>query len=398
MPLYRYEALGTNGQRVTGNLEAADERAAAATLKDRSLFITNLGPGAAAAVRRRRRAGKVGSQDLAFFFRELALMTRAGVTLLQALQVCERQSGNEALAEVATRLSEQIRAGRSLSQAMAGQDRCFGRLTVRLVASAEATGEMDPVLDRIADIIERRANLRRSLFTSLAYPAIVFGVSVAVAVLLVVGVVPKFAAFFATRNIDMPWTTRTLLDASVWVRSYGLYGLALLLVAGGAVAYAYFTAKGRVALDRAALSLPVVGKLLQIASFAQISWTLGALLRSGVSLLESLRITASVVGNRFLGGHLDGVTRDILGGDTLSRGLEHDLVPPVVPNLIAAGERSGAMTDVLKELSDFYQRDLELRIRRMAGLVEPALILIVGGMVGFVYLAFFQALLQLAQG
>jgi type IV pilus assembly protein PilC len=398
MPLFRYEALGTDGQRVGGSLEAADERAAAATLRDRSLFITNLSPGAAAAARRRRRSASIGPQDLAFFFRELALMTRAGVTLLQALQVCEHRSGNTAMADVAARLSERIRAGQSLSQAMSREDRCFSRLAVRLVASAEATGELDPVLDRIADIIERRATLRRSLLTSLAYPAIVFTVAVAVAILLIVVVVPKFAGFFATRSIPMPWTTRTLLDTSAWMQSYGLYVLAFVLVTAGAVTYVYFTARGRVVLDRLALSIPLIGKLLQIASCAQISWTLGALLRSGVSLLESLRITASVVGNRALGEHLDGVTRHILRGDTLSHGLEHPLVPPIVPNLVAAGERSGAMTDVLRELSDFYQRDLELRIRRMSGLVEPALILVVGGMVGFVYLAFFQALLQLAQG
>jgi type IV pilus assembly protein PilC len=143
--------------------------------------------------------------------------------------------------------------------------------------------------------------------------------------------------------------------------------------------------------------VPVVGRLWQVASFAQISWTLGELLRSGVGLLESIRITAASLGNRALGEHLGGTAERVLAGEPLSRGLEHALVPPVVPSLVAAGEQSGAMTEVLAERARFYQRDLELRIRRMSSLIEPALILVVGSMVGFVYLAFFQALMQMAR-
>ncbi|MHC4340826.1 MAG: type II secretion system F family protein [Planctomycetota bacterium] len=400
MAAYRYEALGVGGQPVKGELDAVDERAAAAALRQRALFVLKLSATEAAAPTaqsRRIRRKSISAQDLAFFFREMALMTRSGVTLLQALQVCERQSPNPALSAVSGRLIDRIRAGRSFSQAMEKEERCFSRLMVRLVESAEATGELDPVLDRLADVIERRSHLRRSLLTSLAYPAIVFCASITVAVFLVLGVVPKFAGFFARRAVGMPWTTRTLLDISAWMQAYGIYLLAIVVIIAGAGTYSYLTKRGRLTADRAALSIPVIGQILKVAAFSQIAWTLGALLRSGVSLLESIRITAAATGNRALGLHLGTTTTRILEGGTLSRGLEHSLVPPIVPSLLAAGERSGAMTEVLAELSQFYQRDLEQRIRRMSNLVEPALILVVGGMVAFVYLAFFQAVLQLAQ-
>ena len=396
MATFRFAAIGADGKRVEGDLEAADERAAAAQLKNRALFITRLAPASVRGPARAASNGAPASQGLVFLFRELALMTRSGVTLLKALEVCGSGRAEGPAAALADRLAGRIRAGRSLSQAMAAEPRLAG-LAIRLVESGEATGDLAAVLDRIADIVERRATLRRNLLTSLAYPTIVFVVAIAVATFLVLGIVPKFVTFFMQRGTELPWTTQTLLDTSLWVRENGLYVLAALVVLIGGGVCLHATRNGRLALHRAALSVPVVGRLWQVASFAQISWTLGELLRSGVSLLESIRITAASVGNRALGEHLGGTAERILGGEPLSRGLEHSLVPPVVPSLVAAGEQSGSMTEVLAELARFYQRDLDLRIRRMSSLIEPALILVVGSMVGFVYLAFFQALMQMAR-
>lgn len=396
MATFSYDALGADGRSVRGELQAADERAAAGVLRSRSLFVLRLGQEEPSGARRRRRWRGLRSQALVFLLRELALMTRSGVTLLHALQVCANQRATAAAGSLADRLAERIRSGRSLSQALADERR-VPPLARRLVESGEATGELDRALDRVAGVIERRATLRRNLVTSLAYPAIVFLVSIGVATFLVLGIVPEFVTFFMQRGQALPPTTQLLLDVSLWVRSFGVYVLGAAGVLGGVLLLAYATRRGRVLLDRAMLSIPIVGRLLQVGSFAQISWTLGALLRSGVSLLEAIRITAAAVGNRALGEHLRGTADRVLSGGTLSQGLDHSLVPPIVSSLVAAGEQSGAMTDVLAELARFYERDLQLRIRRMSSLIEPVLILIVGGMVGFVYLAFFQALMQLAR-
>jgi len=395
---FQYEALGADGRSVEGALQAPDERTAASLLRRRSLFVLRLGEQESAESPRgaARRGGTVRAQSLVFLLREIALMTRSGVTLLRALTVCSAQRARGGAALLAGRLAERIRSGRSLSQALA-KERRVPSLARRLVESGEATGELDQALDRVADIIERRATLRRNLFSSLAYPAIVFLVSLAVAAFLVLGIVPKFVTFFMQRGAVLPETTQALVDVSLFIRAYGVHLLAVSCVMGGTVLFVYATRRGRVLIDRALLSVPVIGSLWQAASFAQISWTLGALIRSGVSLLESIRITAASVGNRALGAHLDGVADRVLAGGTLSKGLDHALVPPIVSSLVAAGEQSGTMTDVLAELARFFQRDLQLRVHRMSSLIEPVLILIVGGMVGFVYLAFFQALMQLAR-
>lgn len=395
MTVFRYRAMDADGRSVEGVLEVDDERAAATLLRQRDLFVTRLAK-SSEAIEGKRRRSHVRSQGIIFLLRELALMTRSGVTLLRALEVCAASGPSRAAADLAASLAGRIRTGQSLSQAME-VDPVFPRLAVRLVESGEATGDLPSVLDRIAGIVERRLSLRRSLLTSLAYPSIVFAVAVGVAVFLVIGIVPKFVGYFMQRGQTLPWTTQALLDTSVWVRENGLVlfaGLALIVIA---VALAYATRTGRIALDRAALSVPIAGRLWQAGSFAQITWTLGELLRSGVSLLDSIRITSASVGNRALGEHLGGTADRILAGEPLSRGLTHPLVPPVVPSLVAAGEQSGAMPDVLAELAEFYERDLEQRIKRMSSLVEPVLILIVGSMVGFVYLAFFQALMQMAR-
>ena len=397
MAAFAYEALGRDGTKVQGRVEALDARTAAELLKQRSLFILSLDDGRPAATTRQRTrtSRSIPAQQLVFFFRELALMVRSGVTLMQALELCARRVPNRALADTIEAMIEEIQGGRSLSQAMRSRGRTFSRIATRLVESAEASGELDPVLERIADLTERRSSLKRSLITSLSYPAIVVFAALGVGTFLVVGVVPKFAAFFGRRGVPLPWTTQALLDLSAWMRSYGIWLLAGVVVVLGTIAYLWFTGRGRVWIDRNLLRIPVIGGLLSVAAFSQICWTLGALLRSGVNLLESLRITASVASNRAVGEHVGRGSDRILAGGNLAAALEDPMVPAVVTSLLAAGERAGSLTDVLSELSQYYQRELQARVGRLSRLVEPALIIVVGAMVAFVYLAFFQALMQL---
>jgi len=396
MACYRYEALDPSGTRTGGVLEAGDARAAALDLRDRRLFVLRIRE-ARSARRPSVPVRPLRARDEALFFRELAIMTRSGVTLLDALEASARRSSDRRAAALAASLAERIRTGRSLSAAMAESGRVFNPLFVRLVESAEATGELDPVLDRMADTVEQREELRRTLTTSLAYPCVVFLVAIAVAVLLVVGVVPKFAEFFGRQGIALPPATRLLLDISAFARTYGWHLLALGFLAAAAIARAYAHARGRVLVDRTLLRLPLLGKTLRAATYAQFAWVLGTLLRSGVGLIDSLRITAATLGNRAVAQRVEFAAEGVLRGRSLSEGLTCPLVPSVVAGLVATGEQSGALPHVLSELGRHFRRDLRLRVRRLAALVEPALILLVGGMVALVYMAFFQAVLQLAQ-
>jgi len=393
---YRYDALDPDGTRTGGVLEAGDARAAALQLRDRRMLVLRIRE-ARPARTQRRRIRPLRARDQALFFREMAIMTRSGVNLLDGLESCARRSIDRRVAALAASLAERIRAGRSLSAAMEDSRGVFNPLFVRLVESAEATGELDPVFDRIADTVERQEELRRTLATSLAYPCIVFLVAIAVAVLLVVGVVPKFSDFFSRQGMVLPPATRMLIGISTFARTYGWLMLAFGFLAAAALARAYANAQGRKRIDRSLLRVPLLGGTLRASTYAQFSWVLGTLLGSGVGLIDSLRLTASTLRNRAVAQQIESAADGVLRGRSLSEGLECPLVPPVVSGLVAAGEQSGALPRVLSELGRHFRRDLRLRVRRLAALVEPALILLVGGMVALVYMAFFQAVLQLAQ-
>lgn len=406
MPVFQYMAVTNAGKEVSGTTEAPDEQSAIAALRKQSWMVLDLKPVAAkkkepkdAQEKRkpmiRQRAGWVRERDRIHFFRQMALMIRSGLTLLQALQVCGRQSSRARLARCIERISASIQSGQSLSAAMAREDKQFQNLTVKLVESSEATGELDPVLEEVADLLERKVRLRANLLTSLLYPAIVFIVSVAVAVFLMVSVIPKFAGFFAQKNVELPATTKALLDISAWFREYGIYVLAVIAMGLIALAITAAFPKGRQWFDHMVLRVPVVGNLLLTAAMSRLSTTLSSLVRSGVTLLESLRITQGVLGNHAVATRVEDTADRILRGENLAAGLSMEPIPPLVSQVIGVGERSGALTKALEDLGKFYERELEASIQRMSAAVEPVMILILGGMVGFVYIAFFQAVFQL---
>lgn len=403
MPFYQYIAVNTQGQEIIGHTEAADEQTAVAGLREQSWLVMDLRPlrrakreGArqgSGSVRQRR--GWVRERDRIHFFRQLALMIRSGLTLLQSLQICARQTPRRRLARCLERVVASIQEGKSLSAAMALEPRQFTTLSVKLIESSEATGELDPVLEQIADLTERRIRLRASLVTSLLYPSIIILVSVAVATFLVLKVIPKFAAFFLKRNLALPATTKALVDLSAWIQDYGLYlclGLGCCVVA---ILAASTTSRGRLWMDRTVLRIPVFGRLLTVAAMARLAQTLSSLVKSGVTLLESLRITERVMGNRAVSSKVRDAADRILTGESLTVGMSGPPIPDLVPQVVGVGERSGTLTTVLDDLARFYSDELQASIRRMSAAVEPIMILVVGSMVGFVYIAFFQAVFQL---
>lgn len=404
MTIYRYVALDAQGQEQSGSIEAPDPAAVAGLLRQRALYVVSLvdpdakqpSSGGIALGRSLRAALPVRSQDRIFFFQQLGLMLRSGLTVLQALDVCGNLSRSPRMSAAIERMCGRIRGGAGLSRAMEEEGGLFPVLAIRLVQSAEVSGELDLVLDRIAEHLEQKATLRRNLITSLIYPAIVLLSSVGVAIFLVATVIPRFAEFFARSNRSLPPMTQNLIDVSNFVLSVGPYlllGLALLVVAG---ITAYATERGRLAIDRGVLFVPVVGAVITKAAMAQTSWALAMLLRSGVTLLESLRVGAGIIGNKAIRGAMEGAAEQILNGRDLARALQQDVIPELVARLSAVGERTGSLDHVMQELGGHYDRELQASIKRMTATVEPLLILLIGGMVGFVYYAFFQAVFSMA--
>ncbi|MCG3117792.1 MAG: type II secretion system F family protein [Candidatus Manganitrophus sp. SA1] len=424
---FHYTALDEGGQELKGSVEASDVRSAAVLLRRQGLFVIALSPprplqasssiSEGAALTPEGDSPDEGTEDIIgplsrgvgwlrpirdrdriFFLQQAALMLRSGLTLLQCLEETIKTTSKPRFAAALARMSRAIQAGKSFSQSMAEEGGAFPPIVIKLIESAEASGEMDVVLDQLAVYLDRKAQVRANLLTSLTYPSVVLLVTIGVVTFLVVKVIPRFARFFATRQVTLPWSTQFLLDLAGFVNRYGLFIVAgLLLVFSSGVA-AYMNPRGRPILDRGLLMLPIVGKLLKAGAMVHFGRTLSILLRSGVTLLESLQIVQGIIGNRAMAGCIERAAEQILGGRDLAAGLRHPVIPPLVPQVVAVGERTGALVHVLEELGQFYDRQLQSLTKQMSALIEPVLIIIIGGIVGFVYFAFFQALFRLSTG
>ncbi|MDX1565094.1 MAG: type II secretion system F family protein [Phycisphaeraceae bacterium] len=404
MNAFEYTAIDGSGRRHHGSIMAPDIRSAASVLQGRKLAPIRIEPGreGRGLVKVQSSALRAGlpirTHDRVLLLRQWSLMLRSGMTLLQSIDATIANAEKKRIREALTDVRERVSAGSTFSEALSHHPRLMPEIMVNLIASAEPTGIIDRILSRGADHLERTMTLRRNLITSLTYPAIVVLVSIAVVIFLVVGVIPKISKFLVARDVALPGSTQFLLDLSAFVTTYGLWILLAVAAALAATVWTYMRPKGRLWMDRAILSVPLIGKLFSDASLALMTRTLGMLLESGQTLIYSIRITAASVRNRALAKRLGQAEQAVLDGSTLSTGVSNPLMPALIHQLIDVGEKTGDLPAVLRELADHYESQLDYRIRKMVGLVEPALILIVGGIVGFVYYAFFSAMIGLSTG
>jgi type IV pilus assembly protein PilC len=411
MPAFAYKAMAADGAGRTGVSQAPDVHAAAGALRAEGLLILEIREvslrGVGGLWRRLRSAEvrtprlieslrPVSRRDIVRFFRQMAMMLRSGLPLLHATEVFRDQCSNPRLARAVGRIASRLLAGESLSAALAQEPRLFSPLAVRMIATGEVTGELDTILERLAAQIEQDAELRNSLMTSLTYPALVVVITVGVVTFLVTSVIPKFMHFLESRNAALPATTQLLMDITTFLNTYGPWIGAALLAVLLAVAGLATTRRGRYAIDRTVLSIPLLGRLLTLAFVAHFGRTLALLLRSGVQVMDGLKILGESVANKAFAAEIQKAEAAVLRGQPLSQGLRARIIPSILPELVSTGEVAGTLDTVLEELGVYHEQRLQREIKWMATLIEPAVILIVGSVVGFVYIAFFQALYQMS--
>lgn len=400
MPSYRFVALDGQGQERQGAVSADDARAAASLLRARQLFVVRLESqeDASSATPASPAAPAsfawlpIGAQARVMFFRQLALMLRSGQTLLAALETVHDTCGHARLAQIAKALRSDIERGASFSTALAGHPTVFEPLVVNLIRSAEASGELDTVLGRIGDDMERTLELKRNFLTGLTYPGIVFITAIGISGFLVTKVVPAFATFFAKSGKPIPPGLRNLIAISDWFLTYGHWLGLLIFAALTALALAVRKPAGQLAVDRVLLRVPVVGKLIESAALTRLSWSIAMLLQSGVTVIDALRVGQAVVGNAALGQAVSVAADRVLIGRDLSASLRQPPLPYFIARMAGVGEQTGALVEVFTEVGDFYQKQLLMQIKRLTAMIEPMLILLIGGMVGYVYYAFFEAM------
>jgi type IV pilus assembly protein PilC len=409
MATYGFIALDPQGIEQRGEMEALDEREARALLRAQRVRVVHLQEGTlpeegGLAVRLLEAIAPVlpGSwmpvrpKDLALLFRQVGLMLRAGHTLVHALDACARLTTKLRMRAIVRRLADELRGGRSLSDAMAGTGHPFSNLMVSLVGSGEVSGDLDAVLSRIADDIDRRTDLKRQLVAALTYPSIVLLSAIGVVTFLVGSVIPRFATFLQGRGKQVPAAAQLLLDITAWFSAWGPWLAAALVVAAGAVATVYALPQGRRAIDRGLLFVPVLAGTITAANMAQAAWTLAMLVKSGTTVLASLRVTARIVSNRAYAAAFEEAGERVLGGKSLSHGLKQVVIPHLMRHMAEVGESSGELDQVMEEVGLYYRKELDAKVKLMSAMIEPLLILFVGGIVGFVYFAFFQAVMTVS--
>lgn len=388
MPVFEYQAIDARGKTIKGSLDADNSRVARQRLRTQGLYATSLHEAQERRdedkkdVLRYLQSDRVAPQELAIATRQLATLVTAGLPLVGALNALSDQTESPVLRKVIVTVREQVEEGLALHKALAEHPKAFPSLFVNMVAAGEASGTLDTVLNNLADYIESQVELRRKVRSALTYPILMLCVCTLVILALFTFVIPRITEMFERQNVALPLPTQITVGISHAIINYW-YLLALLAV-GIVYAYrAYYRSpQGRSRMDMLFLKAPIIGKLYTKVMTARVTLTLGALLQSGVGLLKAIDITRKIVQNVHIVGALEVAKEGVREGRSLAGELQKSrLFPTMVSHMIAIGEKSGALEDMLGKVGETYERDVNASLEGLTSLLEPMLMIIVGGIV-----------------
>lgn len=397
MTEFAYAGRTVAGERVTGTRSAATVDAAVAALRGERIVVTRIAAAAEPRTRRRREAGKaVAPRNLALFTRQLAVMTGAGLPLIECLDILGRQEEDPRLRPTIVQVRAHVEGGESLATAMARYPVTFDALYTNMIAAGEAGGVLDAILKRLAAYIEATVRIRARVKSALTYPVAVVVISAIVVAAILWKVVPTFTSLFEGLGAVLPLPTRVVIAASDGIV---VVGPALLLAAAaGALAMRRFygTPRGRRLMDGAALRLPAVGGILRKVQVARFCRTLGTLLASGVPILDGLEITARTSGNAVIADAVLAARGSIEAGESVAGPLEQTRVfPAMATRMISVGEATGALDAMLEKVARFYDEEVALAVGSLLTLLEPVMIAVLGVVVGGIVFAMYMPIFDL---
>lgn len=398
--LYYYRARAHDGMAVTGSMEAESIEQVLANLRTRALFVTDVEPSDTGlrSLRHGLRFGRPRNTAVLAFYRSFAMLIRSGVSIQRSLNIAIERCSDGGLREALRAVLADVEGGASLSVALSHRPREFAPLQVAMIGAGEAGGVLDDVLERVASLLEKERGLNRKLQGALAYPAVVLTAAVGLILFLMIKVVPMYSQMFATFHAALPPATKLLIAAGSVLSApwcWGAFSLAALTgVAGLRIARA--TSGGRLALDDVRLRIPYAGGLVKKATTARAARMLGCLLRSGVTLLAAIEVTVPVTGSPRFAAALDALHGALREGDSLSAPLESvRLFDPLFVALVGVGEETGTVDEMLLKVADYFDADVDAAIATLGAVVEPLLIVALGGIVGAIVLSIFLPLYQL---
>lgn len=397
MAKFNYVAVEATGNEVRGVIEGKSKEDVIRTLKMRRMTVKE--------VKRDWKSleisfgNSVTDEDIVIITRQLATMISAGLPIMKALDIIANQSTKKRIREIFEDIKSQIEQGAPFSKGLERYRNIFGDLYINMVRAGEAGGLLDNVLDKLAGYMEKAISLKRKVKSAMMYPSIVLIVAVVVVWGLMVFIIPKFKEMYDSFGGTLPALTQFTINLSNFLSSWYGGGLifAFIVITSISIRICYKkTEKGRYILDQLMLKIPKIGDLLRKVSVSKFSRTLGTLLNSGVPILEALDIVAKTSGNKVIEKHLLRSKTDIESGKNIVYPLEKaGVFPPMVTQMIAVGEETGALDQMLTKIADFYDDEVDRAVEGLTKLIEPMLMIFVGGAVGFVIIAMYLPIFKM---
>src|SRR3954469_11215193 len=411
MPTYSYEAMDHTGREVKDTINASTQEEAQQLIRQKGFFVTKISeraekkPKSKAAARkggrRKKKAftiGKISTKQLCTFTRQLSTLQDAGLPILRSLKILEGQCKPGVLKNALGDVVEDIESGATLSDAFAKHPKAFDKLYCNMIKAGEAGGALEAILQRLADFKEKSQSLKRRIKSAMVYPLVVIGVACIIVGFILYFIVPKFEAIFSDFGGPLPGMTIFLIEASHFVVKYFYIVFMLPLFFWIFIKLMYRNKTGAYVCDRILLMIPVMGAIVEKSTVARTTRTLGTLVQSGVPILESLNIVRDTAGNAVFERAFSRIYESIREGETIAQPLrEARIVDDIVVNMIDVGEETGDLDTMLNKIADNYDEEVEALVDSLVSLLEPMMIVVLGGIIGFIVIALFLPLITLIQ-
>lgn len=396
MPNFSYVAKLQDGRTVTGVVEAPNQEAVLQSLHTQGLVVLSVSLKSSSSVF--SLGGRVKTEDLAIFARQMATLVDAGIPIVGGLEAVAGQMENKALREVVIRVYEAVEGGMNLTTAIAKQSGVFPPLFISMVKAGETSGHLAKVLDRLAMYLEKSASLQRKVKSACIYPSIVIGMAAMITTLLMLKVIPVFKEMFASLGTDLPLPTRILIGVSDGMRTFFIPIVGFIVGGVFFLKRALKTKGGGLWWDRMLLKLAVIGPIIRKVAIAKFSRTLATLVQSGVQILVALEIVAETAGNQVVADAVLQVKNSIKEGENISEPLAASGVfPPIVVRMIAVGEQTGRLEDMLTKIAESYEDQVDTAVSGLTSAIEPIIIAVLGVVVGGIVISIFLPIFKLTQ-
>ena len=394
MPFYRYAGVNKKGEKVRGSIDADDEKGARQALAAQGVRIDTLKKDW---TKIELGGGGMKPKELVIFTRQFATMINAGLSIIQGLEILSAQSETPYFRSILRKVKNSVEEGKSLSDSLKDH-KVFSDLYVNLVAAGEVGGILDTILDRLAVFLEKNAATTAKIKSAMKYPAVVLIATILITIVLLYYVVPTFATLFMSNGQQLPGLTQVIVDLSQWVQDNILFIIGGLVAVFFGIKTAMKNPKVRFAVHRYALNAPIVGDLIRKSAVARFTRTLGTLVSSGVPLVDGLEVVSRTSGNLMIEKAIIFVRQKVIEGSDMTTPLtEAGVFPSMVVQMIGVGEATGAMDTMLNKIADFYEEEVDVAVDGLTSMIEPILMVVIGGIVGTMMVAMYLPMFSMGK-